>query len=454
MRAMSDRGEWEEQLDSFDATERREALGRLAAEHGDALGPEGTNVNLHFHSFFSYNAEGYSPSHIAWEARKAGLYAAGLCDFDVLDGLEEFFEAGFTVGLRTTVHVETRVYLKEYAGVDISSPGEPGVTYIMGAGFAGAPAEGTAQARELRGYRSRARERNIALVNRINGHLPDIALDYERDVLPLTPAGTATERHIIEAYVNRARTVFAHPEQTAGFWSRVLDRDREETVALMADRPALEEAVRARLVKRGGLGYEQPSPETFPPAEEFIAWVRSCGAIPMIAWLDGTSPGEEDTHALLSCLTGKGAAAVNMIPDRNWNVADPDTRRRKLAKLAEVVQAASELGLPLNVGTEMNKKGLPFVDDLAVDALRPYRDVFLRGARILVGHSLLLRFAGVSYVGEWAQAEFQSVAAKNDFFESVGGLPPLGSRVARELEQSGRDAAWAWFRDAAGRRGT
>ena len=64
------------------------ALEALASRHADRLGSETANLNLHFHSFFSYNAEGFSPSHIAWEARKAGLYAAGLCDFDVLDGLE------------------------------------------------------------------------------------------------------------------------------------------------------------------------------------------------------------------------------------------------------------------------------------------------------------------------------------------------------------------------------
>jgi len=91
---------------------------------------------MHFHSFFSYNAEGWSPSHIAWEAKQAGLYAAGLCDFDVLDGQEEFLHAGELLGLRATVNVETRVFLPEYADKEISSPGEPGVSYIMGAGFA------------------------------------------------------------------------------------------------------------------------------------------------------------------------------------------------------------------------------------------------------------------------------------------------------------------------------
>jgi len=144
--------EIEERLNDFDPATRRTALEELAIG-GSALPEEGTNVNMHFHSFFSYNARDYSPSRIAWEARKAGLYAAGLCDFDVLDGLEEFLCAGATLGLRATVNLETRAYLKEYAEHDISSPGEPGVTYIMGAGFAHLPEDGSPQAEGLAGYR-------------------------------------------------------------------------------------------------------------------------------------------------------------------------------------------------------------------------------------------------------------------------------------------------------------
>ncbi len=44
---------------------------RLDAER-DSLPAAGANFNMHCHSFFSYNAAGWSPSRIAWEARRAG----------------------------------------------------------------------------------------------------------------------------------------------------------------------------------------------------------------------------------------------------------------------------------------------------------------------------------------------------------------------------------------------
>lgn len=91
-------------------------------------------VNLHFHSFFSFNANGWSPSRIAWESLKYGLEVSGIVDFDVLDGMDEFLEAGKLLGLKTVVGIETRVFIKELEDKVMSSPNEPGIAYFMAAG--------------------------------------------------------------------------------------------------------------------------------------------------------------------------------------------------------------------------------------------------------------------------------------------------------------------------------
>jgi hypothetical protein len=470
---MSMQAALEEQLNSFDAAERRAALARLAAEYGDTLPPAGENVNLHCHSFFSYNALGWSPARVAWEGRKAGWYAAGLCDFDVLDGLEEFLAAGRLLGLRATVNLETRAYLAEYAAGDISSPGEPGVTYIMGGGFARMPrdprpsraqSEGPTPVpggagdhpsgevdwvagRGLAELKRRARERNVALVERVNARIQDVAIDYETDVLPLTPAGGATERHIVSAYIDKVRERFEHAERIAAFWSGVLGLSLDEAVELLADMPALEDAVRARLAKRGGLGYTAPSPDTFPSVDAFVRWVLSCEAIPMITWLDGTSPGERDARGMVDCLTAKGCAALNIIPDRNWNLKDTAARAEKVRKLDEIVALAVEKGLPVNIGTEMNKLGLPFVDDLDGEVLLRHKAVFLRGARTMRGQTILCRYAQFAYTGRAARDAYPDIAERNGFFEAVGGLPPLSEDEARRLEDLGPEKSLARLRD-------
>jgi len=441
----------EEQLNDSAPDSRLAALRDLASRAGPGAGTAG--VNMHFHSFFSFNALEYSPSRIAWEARKAGLYAAAVCDFDVLDGLEEFLEAGRVLGIRTAVHVETRSFLAAFSDAEINSPGEPGVTYIMGAGFPRVPAAGSEAARGLEAYRAAARSRNLDLVRRINGALPRIAVDYGADVTPLTPAGNATERHIVRAYVNKAVEVFQHPDRAARFWMEVLAAPFEDTIMLMADAAAMEERVRSRFAKKGGIGYVQPNASTFPPAEAFCGWVLSCDAIPMTTWLDGTSPGERDAARLLDAMDACGAAALNIIPDRNWNIKDPGQRAVKQARLKEIVALCDARDIPVNVGTEMNKLGLPFADDLENGALAPYRETFMRGARIMVGQTILARYARFSYAGEAAAAEFPAARERNRFFEAVGALPPLGEADNARLVEMGPARALAELRDRAkGRR--
>ncbi len=440
----------EQRLDSFKLKDRLDALEWLIAHCPCDQTQTDLRVNMHFHSFFSYNTNGYSPCHIAWESRKAGIYAAGLCDFDVLDGLEEFFTAGLMLELRTVVHLETRVFFKEYATVDITSPGEPGVTYMMGAGFVNTPDKNTPEAANLAQYRRQANDRNIALVQRINAHLPEIAIDYKNDVVPLTPAECPTERHIVRAYRLKAESAFPDSSSLHEFWAALLKTTLPETEKLLTDIPVFENQIRSALVKSGGVGYVKPTEQTFPPIDDFINWVLDCRAIPMITWLDGTSKGEENIQELLECMKAKGACAVNIIPDRNHNITDPGIRSVKLKNLAKVIKASERLGLPINIGTELNKLGQPFADDIQCEALRSYHETFLRGARIMVGHTWLSRFGGFSYTGEAAQAEFgNDILRKNKVFESVGSLPPVTSAIAARLSDMEQEKALDCIRNSA-----
>lgn len=437
-------------IDSFNLQTRLAALADAVRDLHLKTDVHAGPVNMHIHSFYSYNARGYSPAHIALECRKNNFYAAGLCDFDVLDGLEEFFAAGQMLGLRVAVHLETRAYLREYARVEINSPGEPGVTYIMGAGFGCLPEGKLTAMKTLSEFRQQANLRNRALVGRINERLQEIAIDYDSDVLPLSPGGCPTERHIVRAYCLKAQNIFQDREKLAAFWAKLLRKTDQETLLLLNDPPAMDDKVRSLLAKSGGIGYVQPDEKTFPPADDFIAWVLQCDAIPMVTWLDGTSKGEGNMAEMFACLKAKGAAALNIVPDRNHNIKNEKERRVKLQKLNEVIQAARNFGFPVNIGTEMNKNGQPFFDDLQCEALAPYREDFLRGANIMIGQSILARYAGFSYCGPAALSEYgRDTARKNDFFEAVGKLEPLNRAQAGKLEEMGFTKAFQYLRDSA-----
>ncbi|MDA3925473.1 MAG: hypothetical protein PF904_12315 [Kiritimatiellae bacterium] len=429
-----------EQLDNFDYETRMGTLEAIAAS--SQFPAPGPNFNMHCHSFFSYNSEGWSPAHIALNCASKGLYAAALCDFDVLDGLEEFLKAAQLLSLRSAVHLETRAYVPKQSDVNISSPGEPGVAYIMGCGFPAIPAAASDAGKTLAQLRQGAQDRNLALIARINEALPAIAIDYDNDVVPLTPKGVATERHIVRAYRVRANEVFLENSQRAEFWAPLLKCSTEEFAGISENLTQFEDLIRNALAKRGGIGYIQPTDKTFPLADDFINWVKSCDAIPTIAWLDGTSDGEADAEKLVKLMTAKGCAALNIIPDRNWNIKDPDTAALKQKNLDDLIQACVSRDMPINIGTEMNKGGLPFVDDITGPVLNKYADLFTEGANIMVGQTILARYAGCSYCSDKAASKFSSIKEKNTFFSAVGALPALTKERADELLAAGPDATF------------
>ena len=420
----------ERKLDSFNPAERKESLlalcERVKAGNINLPSP-GTDVNLHCHTFFSYNTYGYSPTKFAWLARKEGLAVAGVVDFDVLDALEEFLEAARLLGLKGCAGLETRVFVPEFSDRVMTSPGEPGITYHMGVGFPSADLEGE-QKQFLLNLRKTAQQRNRDLMGRVNKYLRPAELDYQQDVLVLTPSGNPTERHICLAYARKAREIFGQTSALADFWSQKLGVDASSFVLrpssdegriLLPEGRELLNMIRAKTMKRGGVGYVLPDKGSFPRMADTNQFVLAAGGIPTLTWLDGTSEGEKAIEELLEVAMSTGAAAINIIPDRNYT---PGARNEKIDNLYQVVELAEKLHLPVVVGTEMNSPGQKFVDSFDTEELSPLAPIFLKGAYIVYAHSVLQQRCGLGYTSNWARKNFKSTAEKNEFFRELGSL--------------------------------
>jgi hypothetical protein len=416
----------ERQLDHFDAATRRKALldvVGLARDGHIKLPPPTAQLNVHCHTFFSYNAYGYSPSKFAWLARKEGLGLAGIVDFDVLDAVEEFLDACRLVGVKGIASLESRVFVPEFKTRVINSPGEPGIAYHMGAGFIGA-----ARHPFLAQMRAAAAQRTREMLARVNTVMGPVQLDWERDVLPLTPGGNATERHLCEAFERKAWRLFPDATTRATFWEETLGE-------AVSEGAKLQNLIRARTMKKGGVGYVQPGEQSFPLMADMNRCMLDCGAVPVVTWLDGTSDGEQCIEELLAVAESTGAAALNIIPDRNFT---PGVKNQKLQNLHGVVALAEKRHLPILVGTEMNSPGNKFVDNFTSAELAPLLPVFQRGAHILYAHTLFRKCSGHGYLGDWAAKKFASAAAKNEFFEAAGRELPADATNEQVLERMNR----------------
>jgi hypothetical protein len=424
----------EEDLNHFDPLVRSNTLEQLAEflRVGEIeVAATRSVANMHCHTFFSYNAYGYSPTALAWLAKKSGIQLMGIVDFDVLDGVDEFLDACDLLGVRGSAGIETRNFLPEFANYEINSPGEPGVYYNMGIGFSTgkAPTEALTILDDLR---KRSARRNRLIVERVNGYLEPIQIDYEDDVLPLTPAGSATERHIVLAYVKRVESEISDPST---FWAEKLSLPQNQVEEIVQDPPNFQNIVRSKLMKRGGVGYVQPNQDSFPIIDQLYQLATVSGALPCATWLDGLSEGELRFSEILELLVSKGAATLNLVPDRNWNIPDPNLRSLKLQNLYDVVQLARDMDLPLNIGTEMNTYGNKLIDDLDVPELASFRQVFLDGAFFIYGHTILHRSIGLGYQSQWAKSFFPERRAKNNFYTMAGySIPPGKSSIEKLCE--------------------
>lgn len=157
-------------------------------------------INNHIHTTYSFSP--YSPTAAVYAARMEGLCTAGIIDHDSISGAQEFLEAAEMVQMPVTIGMEARVSMDgtRLEGRRTNNPDQVGVSYMT---IQGVPHDKISVLTEFfKPYQAARHARNRQMIEKINVLLPDVALDYDRDVLPLSMAcdnGGVTERHLMYA---------------------------------------------------------------------------------------------------------------------------------------------------------------------------------------------------------------------------------------------------------------
>ncbi len=429
-------------LNSLKTEVRREALAEAVRsfEDGVVIRPHESGwPNVLARTFFSYSTDGSSPSRLVWEAVIRGLSVIGSADRDNLGALGEMQAAGDALGIRVTVSLETKTFVQSYSDRDLNCSGQPGFLRALGAGFVKVPSLASPHGKLIASLPNRARDRNLNLIAKINPVLAPVAVDYEQDVLPLTPAGNATETHIFQAYAAKAKTIFPELDDLSVFWSDVIGRSPKDIEGLLADSGAFMEALGEKLSRLGESGLERVSSD-YPPITGFFQAVRASGAIPCLLWRDGESAGEAAIGKLLDDAANWGARAVALTPDRNWNIPDTVLKEKRLAALAELVAAARERNLPLLAGSPMSEPRQKFVDSFDAPEMAAYFRDFTDSAFWLYGHATLERASGLGLSSEWAERAFAGDrAAANAFYLEVGKKAAPGKATRARVAGLGHD---------------
>ena len=198
-----------EKLNAATAEQRLQNLSALLARQ--QAQPERTAfVNNHIHTTYSFSP--YSPTSAAYHAWLSGLATAGIMDHDSVSGAKEFLEAGKRIGISVTNGFECRCGMQAtpFANIRLNNPDQTGVAYVACHGI---PHQNIDKADLwLKPYRVNRGKRNRSMVDRLNdlSGISALALDYDRDILPLSQAhegGSVTERHILYVLTKKVLSI-------------------------------------------------------------------------------------------------------------------------------------------------------------------------------------------------------------------------------------------------------
>ncbi len=321
-------------MDRLNAPEARERLEALRKAAKETVFPQArpVYVNNHIHTIYSFSP--YSPSKAAYMAKLAGLSTCGIMDHDSISGAREFIEAGRILDIRTTIGFETRASFAgtPLEGKRINNPDQVTMAYMALHGIPHTQIDACNS--YLEPYRACRLERDRLMTDILSGLLPEVSLDFDRDVLPISCAaegGSVTERHLLFAFAGKILDKHAPGPGLADYVEEALGISLSAKVkGYLSDpdnphvRYDLLGVFKSSLMDR----FFIPADRECPPVEEILAFARSIGAISAYAYLgdvgesvtgDKKAQTFEDGYIdlLFETLAGLGFDAVTYMPSRN-----------------------------------------------------------------------------------------------------------------------------------------
>ncbi len=155
-------------------------------------------INNHIHTKYSFSP--YEPAMAAFLAWQAGNDVVGSVDHDSIFAAKELHEASEMFNIAATSGIELRINMKNtpFYNRKLNCPDAEGIAYFC---IHAIPKKYYDSCDSfLKPIRQERSNRNRLMVDKLNTYLPDITIDYDRDIIPVSKyncGGTITERHIL-----------------------------------------------------------------------------------------------------------------------------------------------------------------------------------------------------------------------------------------------------------------
>ncbi len=281
------------------------------------------DVNAHIHTPYSFSAfrDLEEPFRMAVEEK---VEALGINDFNTVKGYDGFFRQAGRYGVFPLFNIEFIGLLEEEqkAGIRVNDPNNPGRTYFSGKGLRYPWVPPAGEEHLLDELVAKGNEQVRQMVEKVNAWFaekaPEIRLSFERIQKELT-AGLVRERHVAKAIRLEVEKAGGESKQKE-LYTRIFGG--APPAADLADAGALENEIRARLLKKGGPAFIPEDPSAFLPVPRIIRFILAAGGIPCYPLLLDDARGnitafEADKMKLAKTLESMNVFAVEFIPGRN-----------------------------------------------------------------------------------------------------------------------------------------
>ena len=378
-------------------------------------GKQPLKVNGHLHSPYSFSA--FTDLEQMFEmATNENIKVLGINDFNTTDGYAEFFKLALKYKIFPIFNIEFMGMSgdEQVNGIRINDPNNPGRAYFSGKGLRYPAQPDEENKKILNSIVNESFCQVEEMISKLNDFLQQIGSDIRIGIDEIREKWAkelVRERHIAKALRIKIFEEFSTDKKRKIFLEKLFKNIAPQS--LLDDVPALENEIRARLLKKGGVAYAKENEKAFPEIEKVIEIIVNAGGIPCYPVLLDDKNGnyteyESDPVKLLEKLNEKNVSSIELIPGRN-----------DFNKLKEFVLFFDKNGFVITLGTEHNTPAMEPVtvscrEGKALD--RELVSISYRGASVIAAHQYLHARGREGYI----RNDGTSRTDEKEYFEQLG----------------------------------
>jgi len=303
-----------------DFSDRRELISWYRQKNTAGV-PE---INAHLHTPYSFSAFN-SVEQIFTMASAEGISVLGINDFFVTDGYDTFYSQSLQSKIFPLFNIEfIGLLVREQKNhIRVNDPNNPGRTYFSGKGL-DYPHELELQYEcLLNNIRQESQTQVKEMIDKTNEllHALDkkLSLKYS-EIKHLFAKELVRERHVARAVRVAIFNRYNSDPGRADFLKKLFNG--KEVKSDINNEAALENEIRANLLKAGGRAFVPEEPDAFLPVPEIIEIILNAGGIPCYPVLLDDESGkyteyESDMKKLMKELEAMNVFCIELIPGRN-----------------------------------------------------------------------------------------------------------------------------------------